>query len=117
MKFLSDEDFNNRILTGLFRRLPVFDLVRVQDVGLMGQPDPIVLDWAVTQRRLVLTHDFATMIDFAYERIEKGVFIPGVIAIPQKLPIGDAIEDLALLVECSLESEWDNQVVFIPLKT
>jgi len=32
--FLSDEDFNRRIVRGLRRRLPHLDVVRVQDVGL-----------------------------------------------------------------------------------
>ena len=33
-RFLTDEDFDNRILRGLIRRLPELDVVRVQDVGL-----------------------------------------------------------------------------------
>lgn len=116
MKFLSDEDFNNRIINGLFRRFPEIDLIRVQDVGLMNKPDPMVLDWALNEGRLVLTHDFATMIDFAYERIESRIYLPGLIAVPQKLAVGTAIEELVFLAECSLPNEWADQVVFIPLR-
>jgi hypothetical protein len=32
LKLAIDEDFNNRILRGLLRRLPAIDAVRVQDV-------------------------------------------------------------------------------------
>ncbi len=32
--FLSDEDFNRRIVRDLRRRLPHLDVVRVQDVGI-----------------------------------------------------------------------------------
>ena len=42
--------------------------------------------------------------------------MPGVIALSQDLPIGEAIEELNILIELSLENEWENQVVFIPLK-
>lgn len=42
--------------------------------------------------------------------------MPGVVAISQDLPIGEAIEKLTTLVEYSLEDEWENQVVFLPLK-
>ena len=56
------------------------------------------------------------MIDFAYSRLADGLEMSGVIAIPQELPIGEAIEELSTLIECSLENEWKAQVVFIPLK-
>ena len=56
------------------------------------------------------------MIDFAYSRLADGLKMPGVIAVPQDLPIGEAIEEISTLIECSLESEWENQVVFVPLK-
>ena len=69
MLFLSDEDFNNRIVRGLLRRFPLLDLVRAQDVGLAGKHDTEVLEWAATEGRLVLTHDFATMLDFAHNRV------------------------------------------------
>lgn len=43
MKLIADEDFNGRIVHGLLRRLPTIDLVRVQDVGLIGKHDTEVL--------------------------------------------------------------------------
>jgi hypothetical protein len=46
-RFLADENFDKRILEGLFLRKPNVDVVRVQDVGLYGRKDPTVLDWAV----------------------------------------------------------------------
>lgn len=116
MKLLSDEDFNGRIVRGLLRRLTSIDLVRVQDVGLIGKPDTEVLAWAAVENRLILTHDFATMIDYAYNRIAENLPMPGVIAVPQDLAIGETIDEILLLIECSDENEWENQVVFIPLK-
>ncbi|MBS1793320.1 MAG: DUF5615 family PIN-like protein [Acidobacteria bacterium] len=116
MKLLSDEDFNNRIVRGLLRRFSSLDLVRVQDIGIEGKYDTEVLERAAQENRLVLTHDFATMIGFAYGRIEDGLKMPGVIAVSQDLPVGEAIEEISMLIECSLENEWENQIVFIPLK-
>ena len=43
IKFLTDENYNNIILTGVLLRLPQLDIVRVQDVGLMNVHDSIVL--------------------------------------------------------------------------
>ncbi len=116
MKLISDEDFNNRIVRGLLRRFSALDLVRVQDVGLAGKHDTKILAWAAHENRLVLTHDFATMLDFAYSRVADNLEMQGVIAVPQDLPIGEAIEEISMLIECSLENEWENQVVFVPLK-
>lgn len=116
MKFISDEDFNGRIVRGLLRRLPSVDLVRVQDAGLSEKHDTEVLAWAAEENRLLLTHDFATMIDFAYNRVTENMPMPGGIAVPQDLAIGEAIDEILLLIECSNENEWENQVVFIPLK-
>lgn len=116
LKFLSDEDFNNRIVRGLRRRLLSLDIVRVQEVGLLGKHDTEVLAWAAGERRLILTHDAATMIDFAYERVATGLSMSGIVAISQYLPIGEAIEEVALLAECSLQDEWQNQVIYLPIR-
>lgn len=116
MKFIADEDFNNDILRGLFRILSEFDVVRVQDVGLIEKHDREILEWASKENRLILTHDFSTMISFAYERIENGEHLEGLIVIPQSLSIGEAINELALLIECSLENEWQDRIAFIPLQ-
>lgn len=116
IKFLADEDFNNRIVRGLRRRLLILDIVRVQEVGLIGRHDTEVLEWAAREGRIILTHDAATMIDFAYSRIAEGTEMPGLIATSQYMPIGDVIEELIMLAECSLEGEWNKQVLYLPLK-
>ena len=46
IRFLTDEDFNGRIIRGLFLRNTNLDLVRIQDVGLQGADDPIILEQA-----------------------------------------------------------------------
>ncbi|HEX8396464.1 MAG TPA: DUF5615 family PIN-like protein [Pyrinomonadaceae bacterium] len=117
IRFLTDEDFNRRILRGLKRRLPSLDVVRVQDVGLMMQPDSEVLEWAANENRIILTHDVTTMSKHAFDRVEQGLKMPGVIEISQDTPIGEAIEELILIAECSLENEWLNQVIYLPIKS
>ena len=112
---VSDENFNNDIVRGLLRRNPDLDIVRVQDVGLRGEDDPTILEWAAHEGRVLLTHDAATMSHFAYERVKAGRSMPGVIEVPDDLPIGEAIEDILLLAEYSERGEWESQVVYLPL--
>ena len=77
LRLAVDENFNNRILRGLKRKNPELDIVRVQDAGLAGQADPGVLAWVATERRVLLTHDAATIPEYAYERIKAGQNMPG----------------------------------------
>lgn len=116
IKFLADENFNNQIVRGVLQQNPDIDLVRVQDVGLKGASDPDVLFWAAQEKRIVLTHDVATMITFAYERIQAGLPMPGLFEVKRRVPVGLVIEEIILIAECSLDGEWEGQVRFLPLK-
>ncbi|MEL6470369.1 MAG: DUF5615 family PIN-like protein [Cyanobacteria bacterium J06623_4] len=116
IKFLADENFNNQIVRGVLRQNPIIDIARVQDVGLQGTDDPNVLDWAAKDERIVLTHDVATMITFAYERVQAGLPMPGLFEVRRGIPVGVVIEEIILIAECSLDKEWEGQVRFLPLK-
>jgi Domain of unknown function (DUF5615) len=92
------------------------DLVRVQDAGLSEADDSTVLEWAARENRVLLTHDVATMTRYAYERIRAGLPMPGVFELGRRIAIGEAIEDILLLAECSEEGEWEGQVRYLPLR-
>ncbi len=111
----ADENFNNDIIRGLIRRKSDVDIVRVQDVGLSGADDPEVLEWAARQGRVLVTHDVSTMSKHAYERVATAELMAGVFEVSTSLAVGAAIEDLLLIVECSLEGEWEGQVRYLPL--
>ncbi len=65
LRFAADENPNGAIVRGLLRRNPVSDIVRVQDVGLMGADDLTVFKWAANQNRILLTQDVATITKYA----------------------------------------------------
>lgn len=116
VKFLADENFNNQIIRGILRRNSDVDIVRVQDVGLSEADDPTVLEWAAQNQRIVLTHDVATMTNFAYERLEVGQKMPGLFEVSRRVSVGLAIEEILLIADCSIEGEWEGQVRFLPLR-
>ena len=115
LRLAADENFNNDIVRGLWRRKSELDIVRIQDVGLSGADDPTVLEWAAREGRVLLTHDVTTMTRYAYERVRAGQPMPGVFEVSRTVPIGRAIKDILLLAECSLENEWEGQVRYLPL--
>ena len=116
LQLAADENLNNNIVRGLLRRKADIDIVRIQDVGLSGMDDPTLLEWAAQQGRVLLTHDVSTITKYAYERIEAGLVMPGVFEVSRTAPIGQVIEEILLLIECSLEGEWQDQIIYLPLK-
>jgi hypothetical protein len=115
LRLASDENFNGDIVRGLFRRHPELELVRVQDVGLMQTPDPDILEWAASQERVLLSHDVSTVPPVAYQRISDGKAMPGVFIVPDRMPIGQAIDEILFLSSDVEASEWKDQVLFLPL--
>lgn len=115
VRLLSDENFNGDIVRGLLLRLPDLDLRRVQDVGLEGAEDPAILEWAAANNRIVLTHDRATLPDFAYARVVTGQPMPGVFVIDDRLSVRQAIDEILLIEDCSEQAEWVGLVVYLPL--
>jgi Domain of unknown function (DUF5615) len=114
LKFLADENFDNAIIRGLIRRQPNIDIVRVQDTELYGANDPLVLAWAAQEDRILLTHDVSTITRYAYDRVAKGRAMPGVIEVIAGSSVGRTVEDILLLIECSLDGELTNQIYYLP---
>lgn len=115
-KFATDADFDNDILRALLRRIPELNIVRVQDVGLRTSDDPTILEWTAKEGRILLTHDVNTMTAHAYARIEQGLSMPGIFVVPQEFSISQAIEEILLIAECSMEGEYEGQVRYLPLQ-
>src|SRR4051794_7122042 len=115
LRFLADENFNGDIVRGLLLRRSGLDLVRVQDIGLLGADDPTVLTGAAQRGRILLTHERATMPDFAWRRVTAGEPMPGVFVVNDRQPVRQVIDELLLLDDCSEMAEWEGKVVFLPL--
>jgi predicted nuclease of predicted toxin-antitoxin system len=115
LRLLADENFKGEITRGLLRRKPDLDLVRVQDAGLSGADDPEILAWAAQRGRILLTHDLATIPDFAYERVAGGESMPGVFVVPRRLSVRQVIEDVLFLAAETTPKEWAGVVVYLPL--
>lgn len=113
--FLADENLKRKIISGLLRRNPSVDVVRAQDIGLSGVDDRILLEVAARHNRVLLTHDVQTLVGFAWESVEVGRPMAGVIVLGRKLRISEAVEELLLIAECSELDEWADMVAYLPL--
>ena len=116
VRFLADENFNNRIVLGLRRRDESIDIALVQEVGLRTADDPTVLAWAADADRVLLTHDIATIPDYAHERVSAGLTMPGVLVVRSVLSIAPVIEEVLLIAGASEPEEWKDSVRYLPLR-
>jgi len=117
LKFLADENFDNDILRALRLRRSDIDVLRVQDIDdIYGADDPIVLEWAAQQTRILLTHDVQTMTKYAYNRVREQKYMPGVFEVKRGISINVIVDDLVLIIDYGELSEWENKVTYIPLQ-
>jgi hypothetical protein len=115
LRLASDADVNDDILSGLFHRRPTLNLISVREVGLRTAGDPKILEWTAAEDRILITQDRSTMTHFANQRIAAALRMPGMFVIRNKPPFGPLIDDILLLDSCSIEDEWNNRVIFLPL--
>jgi hypothetical protein len=80
-----------------------------------GEADTFVLDWATRNDRTVLTHDVSTMIPARREQLRTSRCAL-LVFVPDSLPVGQAIKEILLLDECSVEDDWTSRVIYLPLR-
>jgi len=114
VRFLLDENIPLAVYRQLQRKHSELNVVRVVDVGLMGEPDDVVLDFAASEGRVVLSRDKATLMEFAFARVEAGLPMSGLILVTQALSVGRLLEELELVIEFAVEAEFEAVVYFIP---
>jgi hypothetical protein len=114
LRFAADECLDGRILRGLLRRLPELDIVRIQDTEIVGAEDPVVPQWAADTGRVIRTENAETMPRWAYERVNAGQPMLGVIEVGE-MEIGPTIEDLVQLVMAGTPEDCDGRVIFLSL--
>jgi hypothetical protein len=114
IRFLADEDFDGRIVRGLYRVKSDLQLIRAQDVGLSGASDEKLLEWAADNDRIVLSHDKRTLPRHAHDRLRCALHVPGIFIVINLASIRQCIDDIVLIAECSEPDEWKDRVLYLP---
>jgi hypothetical protein len=115
VRFLADADLNRAIVTGVLRREPSVDFLTAQAAGLRGLSDLEVLALAAERNRVLVSHDVGTMPAHLKTFQAGGKQSSGVLLVPQSLDVGSAIEELLLVWLASLQSDWQDRLVWLPL--
>ena len=114
LRFQADADLNQLILHAVIRREPALDFQTAAAAGLAGLRDPAVLTLAARDGRVLVTHDQKTMPSHFSAFITTATS-PGVLIIPQRLPIAIAVEDVLLIWSTMDAKDWRNTIRFLPL--
>lgn len=115
IRFLADENFDNRILRALQRQHPDIDIIRVQDVGLAHTPDEEIIQWAAQNQRVLLTFDAST-VPHTFWNLREHASVYAIIVVPRRLPLSSIIEDLVLIHEAMSENELAlYPILYLPL--
>jgi hypothetical protein len=117
VKWLADENFRNAIVRGILRHFPACDIVRAQDIPeISGKDDHALLICATAEGRVVVTHDLSTMIPAMHEQVRTASRCAPIVLVPDSLANGLVIEQLLLLDECAIETDWAAGILYLPLR-
>ena len=114
IRFQADADLNQAILQGTIRREPAIDFKTANEAGLSGLDDSEVLAIASSDRRTLVTHDHRTMPTHFGEFLIAHTS-PGILIIPQYVPVSWAVEELILIWSATEAEEWMNRICYLPL--
>jgi predicted nuclease of predicted toxin-antitoxin system len=113
-RFLWDENTSRHILRAVRRLRSDLDIVTVQQIDLAGAPDSVVVDRAVADGRVLVTHDRTTIPALIARRQRAGQPVPGVVVIRlNKVSIGDVAKRLVFLTDAAEAADWQNPI-FMP---
>ena len=114
VRYQADADLKRVILLAVARQEPAVDFRSAADAGLVALPDKEVLAAAAEAGRVLVSHDLKTMPRHFGEFVQSSQS-PGVLLIPQRLPVPDAVEQLIMIWAASDPEEWVNRICVLPL--
>jgi hypothetical protein len=114
IRFQADADLKQVIVKAVRRREPTIDFQTATQASLAGLPDHEVLARTANDGRVLVTHDRRTMPRY-FSAFIAGQSSPGVIVVPQDMPVVVAVEELILIWSASSSEEWLNRIGFLPL--
>jgi predicted nuclease of predicted toxin-antitoxin system len=117
LQYLMDENVNPVYVNQLRRRY--LDLV-VWAIGepntpLKGTLDPEILLWCEVNNFILVTNNRTSMPVHLADYLNQNHHIPGIFILNPAMSIGETIEELIVLAECSLEAEYQDQIIHLPI--
>lgn len=114
MNFLADENLSRRFVNAMSRYDAAINIVRVQEVGLLGMDDTAVLNWAVDKNHVLITKDRATIPSLVAQRLAEGIPSPHILIIRPDAQLNEILAMIEAIVAYNLPTDWQYPVRWIP---
>jgi predicted nuclease of predicted toxin-antitoxin system len=114
IRFQADNDLKFGIVKAVRRREPAIDFSSAQDAGLDGFDDPEILDRAASEKRVLVSHDRRTMLDYFRAHLAAGKSSPGILVVSQGTPIGQVVEAIVYVWMLADPLELRDQAYYLP---
>lgn len=108
-----DENVHRGITNGL--RMRGVNVLTVQEDGLTGSKDLVILDRATEIKRILFTQDDDFLVEANRRQAEKIHFIGVIYVHKLKVSVGDCIRDLEIIAKAASFEELVNSVQYLPL--
>jgi hypothetical protein len=120
LRFVLDENLRGTLWRAIehhnLQGVDRIDALRVGDLPdlPLGSDDPSILLWAEREGRILISFDWDTMPGHVDDHLAAGHHSPGVFLIRRRSLIPDLIAFLALAAHAGNESQWGDQITYIP---
>lgn len=118
IRYLLDENVDPLYRRELLNRDATIVVWRVGDLGAppRGMLDPDILVWCQENSFILATNNRKSMPAHLKDHLAQGHHIPGIIVLNDDMSIGDTIEQLLLISAASLQEEYRDTMVYLPLR-
>lgn len=80
----------------------------------LGLSDPLILQWAERECRILLTFDEDTVPIHLGEHLRAGSHSPGIFIVRDRVHVSDVLEFLILAAYASEPDEWRDRIQYLP---
>ncbi|MEM7128525.1 MAG: DUF5615 family PIN-like protein [Chloroflexota bacterium] len=117
IQYLLDENLNPRMRNAMMLAAPQITVLRVgdADVPSLGTKDPEILVWCEEHNFILVTDNRTSMPVHLADHIAEGKHCPSIFVLPPDYSIGEIVDELILIYEASLSTEYQDQIRFLPI--
>lgn len=80
-----------------------------------GTKDPKILEWCEEYDFILVTNNRKSMPVHLKDHLQANRHIPGIFILSANLSVGQNIDELILIAECSFSNEYQDRIIHLPL--
>lgn len=117
IKYLLDEHVDPRYRKALKRYSPEIVVWCIGDAGApaLSTLDPDILIWCEEQNFILVTNNRASMPVHLQDHLAVGRHMPGIFILNPRMAMGQTIDELVLIWEASVVTEYLDRIWYLPV--